>query len=208
MTAPTLTEFEQAVLTRLRTQLQSAANPSGPLRTVEAYGDQFEQWLEGHSLNSPVALVHIAEGQDEPFTMRRVKRSVTLTLYLAVQNLRGQLEARQGVSEATEIGSYGLIELAFDLFAGQKLGLEIAPLLPGEWGSLTAPEDVEGFPFSLYRYQFRTTWTKDWPDDALGDEARGPAAAAVPDHVTSRLQPDLDGDDTADIEAEHTHEEP
>jgi len=208
MSTPSLTDLEQAVIARLETRKVSDSNPSGELRLVEAYEGQFEQWVEARTFDSPAALVYISEGIDTARGMRSTKREPTVVLYLAVQNYRGKDEARQGVASASETGTYGLIDLAFDLFAGQTLGLDMAPLLPGEWGTLSPPEQLQGFPFSLYRYEFRTHWVKEWPDDARGDEALGPAAASVPDHVTSRLQVDLDGDANLELDAEHTHEEP
>lgn len=190
MSAPTLVEFEVALETKLE-ELVTA----GTVREVSAYVGQLKDLLDEEGFDGPAIWIHIDEADEDGHTDSSYKVEPTIQLFLATQNYRDDDARRRGVAAAGEVGSLQLLELVFAQLAGSDLDLEIKPLTPVGFHAVVAPEQTIAIAASVYRYDWRTSWTRPRPTEDAED------------HVTSHLEFDAGADDVTDLESTVTHEE-
>ena len=111
----TYLELEDAILALLeplRTDLG--------LRTLESYGGQFSPDSFGQvAVTFPAVYVYLAS-LESAGRNRLDERKLTLTVFVAAQNLRGEESARRGT--AGVVGVYGLLEAVRDLLNRTPLG--------------------------------------------------------------------------------------
>lgn len=193
MSAPTLQEFEAALLARVRTKLMSAS-PPGTLRTVEAYQGQLVDWVKEGGFDGPAVLIHIDGSDEAAHSTGSFSRTVEAQLFIGVVNYRGSDEARTGVDAAGEVGAQDVLETCFELLAGHDLGLEIRPMAPRGFHSVIAPEQRLEAPVAIYRYDWTATWTVPRPQTA--------EEADAVQHTTTRTSFDVNGDGTPELESE------
>ena len=188
MSAPTLVEFEVALEARLE-ELVAA----GSVREVAAYQAQLKDLLTEEGFDGNAIWIHLDEGDEEGHTTSSFKVEPTVQLFIASQNYRDDDARRRGVDAAGEVGSLQLLELVFGKLAGQDLGLEITPLEPVGFHAVVAPEQTVEIAASIYRYDWRTSWTRPRPEeDAV-------------DHITSHMEYDAGPDGVTDLESEVEH---
>ncbi len=190
MSAPTLVEFEVALESALE-ELVTA----GYVRTVSSYVGQLKDLLTEEGFDGNEIWIHIDEADEAGHTTGSYKVEPTIQLFIAAQNYRDDDSRRRGVDAAGEVGSLQLLELVFGKLAGADLDLEITPLTPLGFHAVVVPEQTIEIAASVYRYDWRTSWTRPRPaEDAV-------------DHITSHMEYDAGADDITDLESTVTHTE-
>lgn len=141
----TITEIEQAIISRLRDQIAY-------LRTVgsiaEFLADDIDS-IEEYAPLCPAAFVVYDHG-DFNHKMSGVQdREMIFNVLVVVRNLRGDSAARHGA--AGEKGVYDVLEDVRSALSDQACGLSIDPLLPVSEEGIAGSKDL-----AVYGMAFRT----------------------------------------------------
>lgn len=192
MSAPTLVEFEEALLGALDPLLKKNG---GACYAIEGYQGQLAELLEEEGFDGPQIWVHIDGAEERWHTNRSYICEPEVHIFIAVPNYRGKSSARLGEAGASETGSYGLLEQVDALLVGEDLDLEMHPLKPLGFHSVVAPEQAAKLSASVYRRDLGAKWTKSLPDLGADDVY----------HDSTGLEYDADGDGEPEIESEVNH---
>lgn len=202
--------IEQKMVDRIKAAA-GASNPLGyEIKTVEAYGNQFDDDVSEVVKSFPAALVGLVRVNIEDKGANELHRCV-FTVSCAAKSLRNEKASRHGAA-----GAVGSLQMAKDmaaLFSGHKLELDIGPIAPRAIFPYVNGR-VSGEAVSVMVTELETYFTSP----------RGPDGSALDDFATFRadwLMPPIgeieslplpDGatktTDTVELETQPPDEEP
>lgn len=187
-----ISDIENAIIARIQAA-QDASGDAGlgyKLKKLDTYGGEFSDGIERVVRDFPAVLVAYSGGPLHREFGRSYEMKGTFGVICCATSLRNERAARHGATGA--VGSYQLIMDMLALLAGQKLGLDIAPLKPVTIRPLI--NDKAGTQLaSVYAIDFETIFAVAPGFTAsLDDFASLDAAWDIPPHgnVTPPLPPE------------------
>lgn len=145
----TITQIENAIITTLKGSEMGAY-----CKKIDSYqieeGDLEEQ-IRLFTGQLPCVLVVYSGGEFDHLLSGVQDKSMTFSILLCAQSLRGLGEARRGPSTGSGIGTYQMLDDLRSVLTNNVLALNIDPLLPTrEAGEINTKN------FSAYSMEFKT----------------------------------------------------
>ena len=178
-----ISEIENAIINRILAA-QDAPGNAGlgyKLKKLATYGGEFGDGIDRVVLDFPAVLIAFNGAQLQQQARSSFTVKGTFGVICCANSLRNEKAARHGVAGA--VGSYQLIMDMVALLAGQKLGLNITPLVAS--GIRPLINDKAGTKLaSVYAIDFETLFSIEPGPDAssLDDFATFAPAWDIPPH--------------------------
>ena len=141
----TITEIEDAIITTLK-----ASEMGAYCKKIDSYqieGSDLEEQIRLFSGQLPSLLIVYSGGEFNHFLSGIQDKSITFSILVCAQSLRGKGEPRRGLA-----GAYQMLDDLRKALTNNNLGLNIDPLLP-----VREAAEINTKMFSAYSMEFKTS---------------------------------------------------
>lgn len=153
-----ISTIENAIINRIKAAQDAEGGLGYKLKKIDTYGGEFSDGLERIVKDFPAVLVAFNGAPLHQENRASFTFKATFGVICCAVSLRNEQAARHG--KAGKIGSYQLVTDMLALLSGQKLGLDIKPLVPREIRALVN-DKAESQLASVYAIDFETVFALD-----------------------------------------------